>query len=116
MKATLLLTTAFCALMSLSSCKSKQEATQQNVTETTMNKKEALLNEGYTAGVITQTKEEGNCEWTITLENGLVYESMTMKDEFKKNGMKVFFKFLPQRRMSRCTNASPIEITEIIAM
>lgn len=116
MKATLLLTTTLCSLLSLSSCKSSQKTESQQSTETKMEQKETFIKEGYTAGIITQTKEKGNCEWTITLENGVKYESMVMKDEFKKDGMKVFFKFLPQRRMSRCANANPIEIIEIIAM
>lgn len=116
MKATLLLTTALCSLLSLSSCKSTQEVPKQNITETKMEQKEkdVLLKEGYTAGVITQTKEEGNCEWIIKLDSGLRYESLTMDDEFKKNNLNVFFKFVPQRRMSKCTNASPVQITDMI--
>jgi len=114
MKVTVLITTALFSLLSLSSCKSTQEVDEQQLIETKMAQKETLLKEGFTAGTIVQTKEEGNCEWTIKLDNGLIYESLTMKEEFKKNDMKVYFKFIPQRRMSKCTNASPVEITEMV--
>lgn len=114
MKATFLITTALCSLMSLSSCKSTQEAAKEEITTSVMNKKETLLKEGYTAGTIVHSTKEGDCEWTIKLEDGRYFESPTMKDKYKKNDMKVYFKFHPQRRMNQCTKASPVEITEMI--
>jgi len=113
MKATLLITAALCSLLSASSCKGTQGVEKEELTETAMEKKEMLLNEGYTAGVIIHSTEEGDCEWTIKLEDGRHFESISMQDEFKENGAKVFFKFIPQRRMSRCTKANPIAITEM---
>ena len=115
MKATLLITAVLCSLMSLSSCKSTQEAEKEVITAANNEaQKEVFMKEGYTAGTIIHSKEEGDCEWTIKLEDGRHYESMSMKEEFKKNDLKVYFKFIPQRRMSNCTKASPIEITEMV--
>jgi hypothetical protein len=99
--------------MSLSSCKSTQQAEEQQLKEVKMALKETLLKEGFTAGTIVQSTEEGDCEWTIQLDNGIYYESLTMKDEFKKDNKEVFFKFRPLRRMSKCTKASPVEIVEM---
>jgi len=113
MKATLLLATAFCSLLSLSSCKSTQEIEEQQLIETKMAQKETLLKEGFTAGTIIHSTEEGDCEWTIKLDNGIYYESLIMKDEFKKDNLEVFFKFRPLRRMSKCTKANPVEIVEM---
>lgn len=115
MKATLLVTAALCSLMSLSSCKSTQETKKEMIIATNNEaQKEVFMKEGYTSGIIVHSEEEGDCEWTIKLEDGRHYESMSMKEEFKKNDLKVYFKFIPQRRMSNCTKASPIEITEIV--
>lgn len=115
MKATLIIATALCSLLSFNSCKSTQEVDQQELTASKMEQKDTLLKEGFTAGTIVHTKEEGHCEWTIKVDGGLVYESLVMKDEYKKDAMQVYFKFIPQRRMSKCTNANPVEITEMIA-
>ncbi len=114
MKATLLVTATLCSLMSLSSCKSTQETKKEVITAASSEQKEVFMKEGYTAGTIVHSKEEGDCEWTIKLEDGRHYESMSMKEEFMKNDLKVYFKFIPQRRMSNCTKASPIEITEMV--
>lgn len=114
MKATLLITSALCSLMSLTSCKSTQETVKEEITTSVMDTKETLLKEGYTAGTIVHSTKEGDCEWTIKLEDGRHFESLTMEEEYKKSDMKVYFKFLPQRRMSSCTKASPVQITEMI--
>lgn len=116
MKATLLITTALCSLMSLSSCKSTQETAKEEITTSIMDKKETILKEGYTVGTIVHSTEEGDCEWTIKLEDGRHFESLSMKDEYKKSDLKVYFKFLPQRRMSTCSKASPVQITDMISV
>lgn len=113
MKVTILLATAFCSLLSLSSCKSTQDVNEQQLTETKMAQKETLLKEGFTAGTIEHSVKEGDCEWTIKLENGIYYESLIMKDEYKKDKLEVFFKFRPLRRMSKCNKANPVEIVEM---
>lgn len=114
MKATLIITTVFCSFLSLTSCKNTKEVTQQELTTLRMEQKSTLLEKGYTAATIVQTKEEGYCEWTIKADNGKIYESLVMNDTFKKDAMQVYFKFIRQRRQSKCTNANPVEITEMI--
>ena len=113
MKATVLIATALCSLLSLSSCKSTQEVDEQQLIETKMAQKETLLKQGFTAGTIVHSTKEGDCEWTIKLDSGIYYESLIMKDEFKKDNLEVFFKFRPLRRMRKCTKANPVEIVEM---
>lgn len=99
--------------LTLSSC--GQKATTEETVKTTTSKMEDKkfdLKE-YTAGVITETKQEGNCQWVITLKDGRIFETTEMSKEFKKNGTSVYFKFRGLRRMSLCPGANPIEITEM---
>lgn len=68
---------------------------------------------GYTSGTIVQSKVEGDCEWTIKLEDGRHFDPMTIDKGFMENGAPVWFKYTPQRRANRCKKATPIAITEI---
>lgn len=116
MKATILIVSGLCSLLSLTSCNSSKTSAEESLTDKSMTveKKAQLLKEGYTYGTIVHSLEEGDCEWTIKLEDGRHFESLTMNEDFKKENMEVYFKYIPQRRMSKCTKASPIEITEMV--
>ncbi|WP_035334832.1 hypothetical protein [Dokdonia sp. PRO95] len=95
-------------IMAFSCCGQKPVAVEDTKT--------ALMDfdtKGYTSGTIVQSKAEGDCEWTIKLQDGRHLDPMTIDKDFMQNGATVWFKYTPQRRMSRCDKASPVGITEM---
>ncbi|WP_405251297.1 hypothetical protein [Dokdonia sp. Asnod3-C12] len=96
------------AIMAFSCCGQKAVATEDTKT--------ALMDfdtTGYTSGTIVHSKAEGDCEWTIKLEDGRHLDPMTIDKDFMQDGASVWFKYTPQRRMNRCDKASPVGITEM---
>ncbi len=112
---TKLLTLGAGIVLSILSCKSTTEVDKDNTTEKT-SEKEVFDATGYTTGTIVYSKEEGDCAYTIQIKDGAIYDPINMEEEytsFKKDGMKVYFKFRGLRMANRCPNANPIHLEEI---
>ena len=104
-------------LLSVMSCNTTNKAVDtKNNTEQQMDSKK-MIADGYLAGQISISKEEGDCPVTIKVEgkNGAYYlDPIDLKEDFQTDGEKVWFKFDGLRRMNRCEKASPVSISEII--
>jgi len=104
-------------ILSVVSCNTANKATEaKNNTEQQMDSKQ-MIADGYLAGQISISKEEGDCPITIKIEgkNGTYYlDLIDLKEDFQTDGEKVWFKYGPLRRMNRCEKANPISIIEII--
>lgn len=111
MKTTLILLGA-AALLCFGSCKNTEEVAKDNVEEKAT--EAAFDPAGYTSGVIEYSKEKDDCEYTIKLKEGLYYDPINLEDDFKKDGMAVYFKFRGLRMMNRCTKANPVSIEEMV--
>src|SRR5690606_21838202 len=76
-----------------------------------------LMAEGYLLGTIVYSDKEGDCPYTIQMTGdkmGFYYlDPVNLEEKFKKDGQKVWVKFNGLRRMNRCENATPAEITAI---
>lgn len=118
MKLPIILILSFSFTLSMTSCKSSKESQVQDSTKNlvTVEKEQNMIKDGFTKGTIVYSKEPGDCEWTIKLDNGVHYESMTLPEEYKKADITVYFKFIPQRRPNKCAKANPVEITEMITL
>lgn len=99
-------------LLAASCCSQKTATVTEENTKTNVDDV-VVINNDYTTGVITKTKEEGECQWVIKLKDGRIFETTDMKENFMKDGTVVYFKYRGLRRMSSCPGASPIEITEM---
>ncbi|WP_144668646.1 hypothetical protein [Dokdonia sp. Hel_I_53] len=100
------------AAVALSCCGQKAASEESNKSALT---EEVTFNpKGYTSGTIVQSKAQGDCEWAIQLENGDFVETMDMDKTFLESGKKVWLKYTPQRRMQRCTKASPVAVSEMV--
>ena len=103
-------------LLILFSCNSTNKSvstTSENETQV-MSKK--MLEEGFTKGTITISKEEGDCPVTIKIEgkDGSYYlDPINLSSDFQKEGEKVWFKYGGLKMMNRCDKASPVSIIEI---
>lgn len=93
-------------------CNGTKETMATKANENMAQEKE-MIAQGFTKGTLVYSRAEGDCEYTIKLEDGRYFESTDLKEEFKKDGMTVWFTYNPLRRMSICSKANPIAITEM---
>jgi len=103
-------------LLVLISCNTTTKTVNSISNEEIKMKEKNMISEGFLAGQISFSKNEGDCPITIKVEgeNGVYYlDPIDLSEEFKNNGENVWFKFAGLRRMNRCDKASPISIIEI---
>ena len=114
---TLSLTLLVLLMVNINSCKTKKATTnaaENAVTKTeTMNK---FIEDGYSKATIVFDKSKDEpCSYLIQLEKGALLEPhKVLNDKFKNNKETVWIKFIRQRRMSRCGNAQPVELLDIV--
>ena len=80
---------------------------------------EKMTDAGFTLGTIAASKEEGDCPYVIQSEiNGttVMYDPTNLEEMYKKDGMKVWYKYNGLKMMNRCEKASPIKIAEMQKM
>ncbi len=102
-------------LLTINSCKTN------NVTnDETTSKKQAtevnFIEKGYAkATVIYDAEKSAVCQYLIQLDKGILLEPLKLDNkDLRKSNKTVWIKYNMQRRMSRCGNAQPVEITEIL--
>jgi len=106
------------------SCNSSKE-TVKEANDNTMDKEQSdgnvmdaqMLKEGFHLGEIQELKNS-KCDYIIidkTTDAQLdpINISEDSYKAFKKDAQKIYFKFRPLRMMNRCTDANPIQLTEI---
>ena len=80
---------------------------------------EKMMAAGFQAGTIVASDAEGDCPFTIRLEDKtgtLMYDPINLDKSFstfKQDGMKVWFTFAGLRMMNRCEKANPINLIDI---
>lgn len=104
--------TLISCLFLLMACNGAKETAATQISEKMTQEKE-MLALGFTKGTIVYSDKEGDCEYTIKLEDGRFFESMDLKEEYMVDGMKVWFSYAPQRRMNTCQKANPVGINDM---
>jgi hypothetical protein len=77
-----------------------------------MTKKEMIAN-GYKEGFIIASRAEGDCPYIIKIEDEdstNYLDPVDLPDDFKKDGINIWFKFTPSRRPKRCKKADPVTL------
>jgi len=97
------------------SCRGQKVITEDEPKTTTVEDKQ-FDPTGYTAGTIIYSEEENACDYTISIQNNFYYDPVNLKDEFKINGLSVYFKYSLLRMANRCDKANPISIVEILTV
>ena len=110
--------TFFSVLLIACSSTNKATSEEKNVTNTKEieMKTSEMLAAGFTMSEVVESKEEGDCPFTLKMKNkdNVYYlDPINMTDEFKKHGEKVWVKYSGLRRMNRCIKANPVSIIEI---
>ncbi|MFT6049460.1 hypothetical protein [Patiriisocius sp. Uisw_047] len=104
--------TLISSLILMMACNGAKETTAQVVED--MSQQNEMIAKGFTKGTIVYSDIEGDCEYTIKLEDGRFFESLDLKEDFMKDGMIVWFTYGPLRRMNKCTKANPVGIKEML--
>ena len=101
-------------IISNACCSKKEKATLKKETIVQIEKKSAkeMLNQGYIQASVVFDKEKATpCSYLIKLSDKMYLEPLReLNNKFKHDNMLVWVKYHPQRRMSRCGNAQPVEI------
>ena len=110
-------TVFFVLIISNGCCSQKEKATLQKETIVQIEKKseKEMLNQGYIQASVIYDKEKAvPCSYLIKLNNSMYIEPLReLKNEFKHDNMPIWVKYHPQRRMSNCGHAQPVEIIGI---
>ncbi|HLW31074.1 MAG TPA: hypothetical protein VKX40_02350 [Aequorivita sp.] len=109
------------SIMSCNSSKTSQNvgttSTIENSTDMDLMDEQKLIEDGFVKGIVVHSEIEGDCPYTIKMENGpgefYYLDPVNMDESFKKDGEEVWIKFRGLRRMNRCNKANPVEIVEI---
>lgn len=105
-------------LLALTSCNKKSGTSSETntpVEKTTEKTNEAaLIKDGFVkASIIDKTGLDG-CSFMIKLENELLLESNSIKEEFKKDSLKIWVKYIPKKgAMSICMSGKMVDIVAI---
>lgn len=97
------------------SCSSTKEAANKSRNEvTTTIDQNALKEKGFSSGTIVYSDKEGDCEYTIAVDTGATFDPINLADEYKEDGITVWFTFRGLRMANRCLSANPVEINEMV--
>ena len=71
---------------------------------------------GYTIGrVIDKTKTSG-CTFVIQVNDSSVFEPVNLESRFKKDGLKIAFKYKKSRAMTTCMMGQTVVVSEVKAL
>ena len=101
-------------IFALASC-SETKTTASSASASTPTVSEAdMTAQGFVAGVIHATDKDSGCPYTIeTKKVTYLLDPINLGNEFMKDGLQVWFKFHPLRMQSRCSEATPVDVSEM---
>lgn len=71
---------------------------------------------GFKKGTIIYSSAEGDCPYVIDVDDpnyDYMLDPINLDENYKADGVKIWFKFAGLRMPNRCEKANPINITEI---
>ncbi len=101
-------------MVAMTSCSETKNTAASAITSSNTPTGTDMTAEGFLAGIVKASADDSGCPYTIDARDSqYLYDPINLDDEYKKDGTKVWFKFHALRMQSRCTEATPIEITEM---
>lgn len=117
-KMTLFKTLIVSSIVLAASCNSTAKVTEDEMGD--KEKSEMIAREmkeaGFYSGTIVYSDVEGDCPYTIDVDSDdykYLLDPINLEENYKKDGMKIWFKFAGLKMMNRCEKANPINILEI---
>ena len=103
----------------LTACCTSKKASSDSETsnmKTSMTETE-MMEAGFQSGTIVASNADGDCPFVIKTDGKetLMYDPINITDDYKKDGMKIWFTFRGLRMMNRCDKANPVELIEMKA-
>ena len=99
------------------SCNTSKTITSNNENEMSTedtNTEQKMIEAGFKKGTIIYSEEEGDCPYTIQIEeNGNFFDPINLEESYKTGGLNVWVKYNGLRMMNRCIKANPVSIAEI---
>lgn len=114
----------FSMVLSLLSCASPKDpqnhgtvSSSENTTDMDLIHEQKLIEDGFVKGIVVYSTQEGDCAYTIKIENEAenprYLDPVNWDENFRRDGAEVWIKYHSLRRMNRCDKANPVEIVEI---
>ncbi len=108
-------------LMATSCCTSSKttKGDMKNDTNASMADSKKMMEAGFIMGTVVASAAEGDCPYVISSEidgSKVMYDPINIEEMYKKDGMKVWYKYNGLRMMNRCEKANPVSITEMQKM
>lgn len=97
-------------------CNSSKETTKDTTEMNSVKQQDEqkMMDAGFKKGVVVYSNAEGDCPYTIKLEESdTYYDPINLEENYKTDGEKVWFQFNPLRRMNRCVKANPVYVSKI---
>ena len=97
-------------------CNSSKNTTSNDseMSSENMKMEQKMMDAGFKKGTVVASKKEGDCPYTIQIdENENFVDPINLEEEYKTGGLEVWVKYNGLRRMNRCEKANPVSIAEI---
>jgi hypothetical protein len=76
--------------------------------------KQNWVEKGFTKGIIIDKTGLDGCSFLIQLKDSSIFNPINIKDEFKEEGITVFFKYNRSKQVTICMNGAPIIVYEMV--
>lgn len=111
----------FLILIATSCCTSSKTSKNEtkNESQEMMANSKKMMAAGFTMGTIVASTKTGDCPYVISSEiggNKVLYDPINLDEMYKKDGMKVWYKYNGLRMMNRCDKANPVNVSEVQKM
>ncbi len=99
------------------SCTGKKAVADATDNETETNQTmetQKMIDAGFLRASIVASDVEGDCPFTMSVEdNNVLLDPINLDESYKKQGKKIWVKYTGLRMMNRCEKANPVRIEEI---
>lgn len=73
-----------------------------------------MSEKGFTKGVVIDKTGLDGCSFLIELNDSSIFHPINMDEEFRIEGITVFFKYKRSRKSTTCMNGQPVLVYEMI--
>ena len=68
---------------------------------------------GYTFGKVLDKTKTSGCTFVIQINDSTIFEPVNLEDKFKKEGLKIAFKYRKSRAMTTCMMGQTVVLSQV---
>ena len=94
----------------------KSNVNEEGASSSSIEEETKMTEAGFKKGTIVYSDEEGDCPYVIDVDDpdyDYMLDPINLDENYKADGVKIWFKFAGLRMPNRCEKANPINILEI---